>query len=240
MNPHEIMKTLGLIGGMSWQSTVPYYQIINRTIGERLGGLHSAKILLYSVDFIEIERFQREDRWDEAGELLAAIGGRLEDGGADFLVLCANTMHKVAPAIEARVRIPLLHIVDPTANVIRDDGLRTVGLLGTRYTMEGEFFRDRLEAKHGLQVIVPPAVDREIVHKVIFQELCLGKVVPQSRLEYRRIIAGLVARGAQGIILGCTEISMLVNLEDSSVPLFDTAAIHARAAALVALGEAAI
>jgi aspartate racemase len=234
------MKTLGLIGGMSWQSTVPYYQIINRTIGERLGGLHSAKILLYSVDFIEIERFQREDRWDEAGELLAAIGGRLEDGGADFLVLCANTMHKVAPAIEARVRIPLLHIVDPTANVIRDDGLRTVGLLGTRYTMEGEFFRDRLEAKHGLQVIVPPAVDREIVHKVIFQELCLGKVVPQSRLEYRRIIAGLVARGAQGIILGCTEISMLVNLEDSSVPLFDTAAIHARAAALVALGEAAI
>jgi aspartate racemase len=234
------MKTLGLIGGMSWQSTVPYYQIINRTIGERLGGLHSAKVLLYSVDFDEIERFQREDRWDEAGELLAAIGGRLESGGADFLVLCANTMHKVAPAIEARVRIPLLHIVDPTASAIRDDGLRTVGLLGTRYTMEGEFFRVRLEAKHGLQVIVPPAVDREIVHNVIFQELCLGKVVPQSRLEYRRIIAGLVARGAQGIILGCTEISMLVNLEDSSVPLFDTAAIHARTAALFALGEASI
>ncbi len=231
------MKTIGLIGGMSWESTVPYYRIINRTLAERLGGLHSAKLLLYSVDFQEIEELQRTDRWDQAADLLADGAARLEKAGVDFLVICTNTMHKVAPALEARVGIPLLHIADATAEAILGAGFRKVGLLGTRFTMEQAFYRSRLEDRHHLEVVVPPAADREIVHRVIYQELCLGKVLESSRREYRRIIADLVAAGVQCVILGCTEISLLVQPEDSTVPLFDTTELHARATALYALRE---
>jgi aspartate racemase len=228
------MKTIGLLGGMSWESTVPYYQIINRTIAARLGGLHSAKLLLHSVDFDEIEVLQRTDRWDEAGRLLADAAAGLEGAGAEFLVLCTNTMHKVTPAIEARVRIPLLHIADATAEVILRQGLRRIGLLGTRFTMEQDFYRSRLEAR-GLEVLVPCEADRLRVHEVIFQELCLGRIEPASRESYRRILGDLVAAGVEGIILGCTEISLLVQPEDAAVPLFDTTQIHAQAAAFRAL-----
>lgn len=230
------MKTIGLIGGMSWESTVPYYQILNRTVAERLGGLHSAKVLLHSVDFHDIEELQRTDRWDEAGRLLAEAAAGLEGAGADFLVLCTNTMHKVAPAIEARVRIPLLHIADATAEVIVVQGLKAIGLLGTRFTMEQAFYRERLEAR-GLKVLVPEAGDRTVVHEVIFQELCLGRIEETSRAAYCRILADLAAKGAEGVILGCTEISLLVRPQDASVPLFDTTEIHAQAAALRALEQ---
>ena len=230
------MKTIGLIGGMSWESTVPYYRIINQTVAARLGGLHSAKVLLYSVDFDEIEVLQRTDRWDEAGRILAEAAARLEGAGADFLVLCTNTMHKVAPAIEARAGIPLLHIAEATADAILGQGLRRVGLLGTRFTMEQDFYRARLEGR-GLEVLVPPEADRVRVHDVIFQELCLGRILEPSRADYRRILGDLAARGAEGVILGCTEISLLVRPEDAPVPLFDTTEIHARAAALQALED---
>lgn len=230
------MKTIGLLGGMSWESTVPYYRILNRTVAERLGGLHSAKVLLHSVDFHEIEELQHTDRWDEAGRILAEAGAGLEGAGADFLVLCTNTMHKVAPAIEARVRIPLLHIADATAEVIATHGITSIGLLGTRFTMEQAFYRERLEAR-GLSAIVPGEADRTVVHDVIFRELCLGRIEEASRVAFRRIIGDLVAQGAEGIILGCTEISLLVRPEDASVPLFDTTEIHAQAAALRALEQ---
>lgn len=225
------MKTIGLIGGMSWESTIPYYRLINEAVRERLGGLHSAKIILYSVDFDEVERLQREGRWSEAGELLANVARVLETAGADFLVICTNTMHRVAPAVEKAVAIPLLHIVDPTAEEIRRAGYNKVGLLGTRFTMEQEFYRGRLRERHGIEALIPPESDREIVHRVIYSELCLGQVRNASREEYRRIINGLVERGAQAVILGCTEISMLVGPDDSAVPLFDTTGIHARKAA---------
>ncbi len=225
------MKTIGLIGGMSWESTVPYYRQINDTVKQRLGGLHSARIILYSVDFHEIEQLQHAGDWEAAGKLLADCARALESAGVDFLVLCTNTMHKVAPAIEAAVGIPLLHIADATAEDINQSGFSAVGLLGTRFTMEQDFYRDRLRQRHGLQVLVPAREDREIVHRVIYDELCLGKALPGSRSEYRRIIDTLVAQGAEAIILGCTEISLLVDQKDSSVPLFDTAAIHARKAA---------
>jgi aspartate racemase len=231
------MKTIGLLGGMSWESTVFYYQIINRTIAERLGGLHSAKILLYSVDFEEVARLQRADRWAEAGEMLAESGAGLEAGGADFLVMCCNTMHKVAPAIERRVKIPFLHIADATAGALRRAGIGRVGLIGTRFTMEDSFIRGRLAEGHHLQVLIPPPDDRELIHRVIYDELCRGKVEDRSRLEFRRIMTGLADRGAEGVILGCTEISMLVGDGDATVPLFDTAAIHARSAASFALDE---
>jgi len=231
------MKTIGLIGGMSWESTVPYYQILNRIIAERLGGLHSAKVLLWSVDFQEIEELQRTNRWEEAGAVLAEAGVRLEEAGADFLVLCTNTMHKVVPAIEARVGIPLLHIADATAEAIGQAGFRKVGLLGTRFTMEQAFYKSRLEDLHHLDVVIPCAEDRAIVHDVIYGELCLGKVLEASRREYGRILDDLVAQGAQGIILGCTEISLLVQEGDSPVPLFDTTFLHAHAAALRALSD---
>lgn len=225
------MKTIGLIGGMSWESTVPYYRIANEVVKERLGGLHSAKVILYSVDFAEIERMQRDGDWHAAGSLLGAAARSLQAAGADFLVLCTNTMHKVAPAIEEAVTIPLMHIADPTAIAIRAAGHRTVGLLGTRFTMEQDFYKERLVAKHGLSVIVPDAGDRDTVHRIIYDELCLGKMVPSSRAEYRRIIASLVTAGAQAIILGCTEISLLLGQSDSPVPLFDTTYLHARGAA---------
>ena len=229
------MKIIGLIGGMSWESTVTYYQQINEAIKAQLGGLHSAKLVLYSVDFHEIERLQHAGDWDAAGTLLADAARALESAGADFLVLCTNTMHKVAPAIEAAVRIPLLHIADPTGEAIKRAGLSCVGLLGTRFTMEQAFYRDRLRERHGLTVVIPGDDDRDIVHRVIYEELCLGQIKPESRDEYRRIIAALVSQGAEGIILGCTEILLLVGQADADVPLFDTAALHAQHAAKRAL-----
>ncbi len=229
------MKTIGLIGGMSWESTIPYYRIINETIKERLGGLHSARIVLYSVDFHEIERLQHAGNWEAAGTMLAEAARSLAAAGAAFLVLCTNTMHKVASSIEAAVSIPLYHIADPTAIAIQRAGLSSVGLLGTRFTMEQAFYRDRLSERHGLRVIVPGAEDRAVVHRIIYEELCLGIVKPESRSAYRGVIERLAAQGAQAIILGCTEIALLVDQQDSRVPLFDTAAIHARMAAEEAL-----
>jgi aspartate racemase len=228
--------TIGLLGGMSWESTVPYYRIVNEVVKACLGGLHSAKVALLSVDFAEVERLQHAGEWDAAGELLADAARSLEAAGADFIVVCTNTMHKVADAIEAAVGIPLLHIADPTAEAIRAAGLDTVGLLGTRFTMEQDFYVGRLEGRHGLTVLTPPAEDREVVHRVIYDELVLGRTLAPSRAAFRRVIEGLVARGAQGVILGCTEISLLVGPEDASVPLFDTTALHATAAAERAIG----
>ena len=225
------MRTIGLIGGMSWESTVPYYRVINETVRDRLGGLHSARIILYSVDFHDIEHLQRTNDWPEAGRRLAQAARSLELAGADCIVLCTNTMHRVAPAIEEAVAIPFLHIADPTAEEIRRTDLMRVGLLGTRFTMEQEFYRQRLQDLHGIAVLVPDDADREIIHRVIYDELCVGKVLDASRGLYRRIINRLVERGAQAVILGCTEISMLVGTEDSPVPVFDTTRLHARKAA---------
>lgn len=230
------MKTLGLLGGMSWESTLPYYRVINQTVARELGGLHSAKILLYSVDFHEIEILQRAGDWERAGEILADAARRLETAGADLLVLCTNTMHRVAPAIERAVRIPLLHIVDTTADAIEHAGLRTVGLLGTRFTMEEPSYRERLEAR-GLTVLVPEVEDRETVHRIIYDELCRGEIHSGSRSAYEDVMRHLVDRGAEGIILGCTEISLLVGADNASVPLFDTTEIHARTAALRAISS---
>jgi aspartate racemase len=232
------LKIIGLIGGMSWESTVPYYRQINETVKERLGGLHSARIILYSLDFHEIERLQRSGDWQAAGAVLADAARALEAAGADFVVLCTNTMHLVAPAIEAAVRIPLLHIADPTADEIRSSGFSRVGLLGTRFTMEQAFYKERLQERHGLKVLVPAPPDREVIHRVIYEELCLGRITAGSRSEYRRIMASLVYQGAEAIILGCTEISLLVGQNDATVPLFDTTAIHARKAAERALAAA--
>lgn len=229
------MQTIGLLGGMSWESTVPYFQVLNREVGHRLGGLHSARIILLSVDFQEIEVLQHQGRWEELGEILAREARTIEGAGADFLVLCTNTMHRVAPAIEAAVRIPLLHIADATAHRIREAGFSRVGLLGTRFTMEESFYRGRLQELHGLEVIVPSAEDRGVVHRVIYEELVLGKISPASRKEYQRITATMEAKGAQGVILGCTEIGLLLKAGDAGVPLFDTALIHAEAAADMAL-----
>ena len=229
------MKIIGLIGGMSWESTVPYYRQVNETVKRQLGGLHSAKVVLVSVDFHEVERLQHAGDWDAAGVLLADAARALQAAGADFVVLCTNTMHKVAPAIEAAVTIPLFHIADPTAEEIKRAGHTKIGLLGTRFTMEQAFYKDRLRERHGLEVLVPDEADRDIVHRIIYEELCLGSIVDASRDEYRRIIAALVAQGAQAIILGCTEISLLVAQQDAAVPLFDTTAIHATKAAEWAL-----
>jgi aspartate racemase len=223
------MKTIGLLGGMSWESTALYYRIINEAVKQRLGGLHSAPMIVNSVDFHSIERLQREARWDEAGRLLGEQAQAVERAGADLLVLCTNTMHKVATAIEGAISIPLLHIADTTASAIARAGISKVGLLGTRFTMEQEFYVGRLR-EHGLDVLVPDADGRELVHRVIYDELCLGRVLPESRQRYRDVIAGLVGRGAQGILLGCTEITMLVVPEDCGVPAFDTTALHALAA----------
>lgn len=229
------MKIIGLIGGMSWESTVPYYRLINQVVKDRLGGLHSAKIILYSVDFHDIERLQHAGDWQAAGDALAAAARSLERAGSDFLVLCTNTMHKVAAHIEAAVSIPLLHIADPTAAEIKQAGHTIVGLLGTRFTMEEAFYRARLSERHGLQVLVPNAEDRHIIHRIIYEQLCLGVVLPESRTAYRRIMDSLASQGAQAIILGCTEISLLVGPQDARIPLFDTTLIHACAAAQQAL-----
>lgn len=232
------MKIIGLIGGMSWESTVSYYRLINEGIKQRLGGLHSARLILYSVDFAEVEHLQRTGDWVAAGTLLAKAAQKLEGAGAEVLLLCTNTMHKVADAIESAVRIPLLHIADPTATKIRRAGFNKVGLLGTRFTMEQSFYKDRLVQRHGLQVLVPSAGDRGTVHRVIYEELCLGQVHKSSRTEYQRVMADLVGQGAQAIILGCTEISLLLGQDDSPLPLFDTTAIHALSAVDWALDAA--
>ena len=229
------MKTIGLIGGMSWESTVPYYQTINRVVGQRLGGLHSAKVALYSVDFGEIEKLQHAGKWEESGEILADAARAVRRAGADFIVLCTNTMHKVAPQIEAAVDVPLLHIADATAARVKAAGVSRVGLLGTRFTMEEDFYRGRLESRHGLEVLTPPSDQRARVHGVIYQELCLGHVRGESRQAFQQVVSDLVGRGAQGVILGCTEIGLLLRPEDAPVPLFDTATIHAEAAANFAL-----
>ncbi len=229
------MKTIGLIGGMSWESSLAYYRVINETTRDRLGALHSAQVLLYSFDFAEIEPLQAAGRWDEAAERLITAAQVLERGGADLFLLCTNTMHRVADEIQRRVAIPLLHIADSTADKVVKAEIGSVGLLGTRYTMEESFYRDRLSQGHGLEVLVPGPEDRKLVHEVIYQELCLGKVLETSRDHYRRILRELVGSGAQGIILGCTEIGLLVGEGDASVPVFDTARIHAQAAAEAAL-----
>lgn len=229
------MKTIGLLGGMSWESTVPYYRLINQRVRESLGGLHSAKLILYSVDFHDIERLQHAGDWDAAGLMLVRAARALELAGADFIVLCTNTMHKVASAIEEATAIPLLHIADPTARQIRSDGHTKVGLLGTLFTMEQSFYRERLQ-QQGLEVITPCPADSAAVHRIIYEELCLGQVLPESRAEYQEIMARLVEQGAQCLILGCTEISLLIGPSDATVPLYDTTAIHALAAADEALG----
>jgi aspartate racemase len=233
------LKTIGLIGGMSWESTLPYYRRINELVNERLGGLHSARLVLLSVDFDEIAAMQAAAEWDAAGRQLAQAARSLEAAGADFVVLATNTMHKVAPAIEAAVGIPLLHIADTTAAAILRAGVDTVGLLGTRFTMEEAFYRTRLKERHGLSVLVPDAGDRQFVNQVIYTELCCGTISEASRAAFRDIIVRLVEQGAGGVILGCTEIPLLVSASDSSVPLFDTGELHVRAAVEFALGDSA-
>ena len=229
------MKTIGLIGGMSWESTVTYYKVINETVKEKPGGLHSAKCLLYSVDFEEIEACQAQGQWEESGIILTQAAQALERAGADFLVICTNTMHKVAPQIQRDVSIPLLHIAKATARQLHRQGITRVGLLGTRYTMEQDFYKEVLR-QEGIQVLIPGEKDRNLVNDVIYHQLCLGIISPQSRKEYLRIIGELAEQGAQGVILGCTEIGLLVSQENTSVPLFDTTLIHGRQAALFAMG----
>jgi aspartate racemase len=229
------MRTIGLIGGMSWESTVPYYRQINEVVKQRLGGLHSARLVLYSVDFHDLERCMHNGDWQAAGALLALAARALELAGAQCIVLCTNTLHKVADAIAAAVRIPLLHIADATAREIVSAGVSKVGLLGTRITMEEPFYRERLSARAALRVLVPEQADRELIQGVIFQELCLGKVLASSRVQLQRIIHSLVAQGAQAIVLGCTELSMIIGPEDSTVTVLDTTSIHAREAAAWAL-----
>ncbi|MFJ3201351.1 aspartate/glutamate racemase family protein [Streptomyces sp. NPDC086989] len=228
------MKTIGLLGGMSWESTAEYYRLLNELTRDRLGGLHSARCVLYSVDFAEIEQLQARGRWAEAGELLAAAAQRLEAAGADLVLICTNTMHKVADRVQAGLSVPLLHLADATADAVKTAGLTRIGLLGTAFTMEQEFYRGRLSAA-GLDVRVPDAEGRALVHRVIYEELCRGVVRGPSRAAYQRVITDLVAAGAEGIILGCTEIELLIGAADSPVPVFPTARIHAEAAVEAAL-----
>lgn len=229
------MKTIGMIAGMSWESSLEYYRLVNLDIKARLGGLHSAKCVMVSVDFAEIEVLQREGRWQEATQAMIAVARQVQAGGADFLLICTNTMHKMAEEVQASLDIPLLHIADATADAIKAQKLTKIGLLGTRFTMEEMFYRGRLAEKHNLQVLIPNEADRAIVHRVIYEELVLGKIIPESKAEYLRIIESLAAQGAEAIILGCTEIGLLVKDEDCRLPLFDTTRIHALAAVEMAL-----
>lgn len=228
------MKTIGLIGGMSWESTVTYYQLINETVKQQLGGLHSAKILMYSVDFAEIEEYQAQGKWAESAEVLAQAAVNLETAGADFLLICTNTMHKVAPQVQSRVSIPLIHIAEATADALKAEGITTVGLLGTKYTMTQDFYKQKL-IDAGISVVIPDEAGVELVNHVIYDELCLGIVKEESRQSYTAIIEQLRSRGAQGVILGCTEIGLLISQADTSLPVFDTTRIHAEKAALFAL-----
>lgn len=230
------MKTIGFIGGMSWESTAKYYQIINEEVNKRLGGLHSAKCMLYSVDFAEIETLQSKGQWDLLAQKLSRIAKALEDAGADFIVICTNTIHKVVEKIEKEIHIPILHIADATARQIKRLDIKTVGLLGTAYTMEQDFYRSRLQS-HDLHVLIPHSVDRQKMNQIIFEELCLGIMNPSSRDWFKHVIQRFVQQGAEGIILGCTELGLLIKKEDASVPLFDTTYIHALEAVHMALNE---
>ena len=221
------MKTVGLLGGMSWESTVTYYRLINEGIKERLGGLHSARICLYSVEFDEIEKLQHQGNWAKTAEILSYAAQSVEAAGADFMLICTNTMHKVAPEIESAINIPLIHIADATAETILSQGITQVGLLGTRFTMEQDFYRGRLQDKFGIDVLIPDEAGRDLVHRVIYDELCLGEIDPNSRKALVEITNDLAKRGAQGVILGCTEVSLLIQQEHTEVPLFDTTEIHA-------------
>jgi len=234
MTDHR-QKVIGMLGGMSWESSAEYYRLANELVRERLGGLHSARLVLASVDFATIERLQVEGRWHEAAQLLAEVAVGLEAAGAEVLLLCTNTMHKVADEVQAAVSVPLLHIVDITALAVRAAGLSAVGLLGTAYTMDEDFYRDRM-ARHGVRLIVPAADDRAEVHRVIFDELCLGVVRDESRRTYRDIIKRLVDGGAEGLVLGCTEIELLITAADSPVPVFPTTRLHVEAAVAASLG----
>ncbi len=231
------MKTIGLLGGMSWESTATYYRKINEGIKKILGGFHSAKIVLYSVDFAEIEELQEAGEWDKTAVILGDAASRIEAGGADFMLICTNTMHKVAPEIEKKLNIPLLHIADATAEVIKKETISKIGLLGTRFTMEQDFYKGRLEELYGIEVLIPNASDRDIVHTVIYNELCLGKISDNSRNEFIRITKDLNQQGAEGVILGCTEIALLIQQQHTPVPLFDTTKIHAERAIERALAE---
>ena len=229
------MKTIGMLGGMSWESTSSYYSAINEGVKASLGGLHSAKICMVSLDFHEVEVLQSKGNWDGAAELLAQASLSIQAGGAEFLLICTNTMHRVAPQIEEQLSIPILHIADATAEKLKLDGISRVGLLGTRFTMEQDFYKGRLTEKHGIEVLIPDANERSTVHDIIYNELCLGELKTQSRSAYVEIIARLYAQGAQAIILGCTEIALLVEQKDTEVPLYDTTEIHAKAAVDYAL-----
>lgn len=231
------MKVIGMIGGMSWESSLEYYRIINEVVKARLGGFHSAKCLMISVDFAEIEILQQQGKWAEAAQILARAAKSLEDGGADFVLLCTNTMHKVAAEIQANIHIPFLHIADATAEKVTEAGIDKVGLLGTRFTMEEDFYRTRLTERYRLQVIIPDPDEREIVHRVIYDELVKGIIRPESKAQYMGIIERLVSEGAEGVILGCTEIGLLVKEGDCTVPVFDTTRIHAEAAVGYAFTE---
>ena len=231
------MKTIGLIGGLSWESTVSYYQGINELVKQKLGGLNSAKILLYSVNFEEIEKMQLLGKWNEAGELLGNAAQAVQLGGADFLLICSNTMYKVADQVEADISIPLVHIADPTAAALQASGISRVGLLGTKYTMEEDFYASRLATKFGIEILIPDATQRETVHNVIYNELCRGIIREGSRADYLDIIASLQSRGAEAVILGCTEIALLVKEEHTHVPLFDTTQLHVHKAVELALSE---
>ena len=229
------MKTIGLVGGISWESTLEYYRVINQYTKERLGGFHSGKVVLYSVDFAEVEVRQHQGRWDELKGLMIDAAQRVEKAGAELLVICANTMHKMADDVQRNIRIPILHIGDVTAEAVKSRSIKKVGLLGTRFTMEQDFYKQRLIGKHGLEVIIPEEKEREDIHGILYNELCLGEIKATSKGVFQKIIAGLEARGAQGIILGCTEIPLLVSQNDYEIPLFDTTTIHARAAVDCAL-----
>lgn len=231
------MKTIGLIGGMSWESTLEYYRLINGAVGMKLGGLHSARCVLYSVDFADVEEMQRGERWAEMEQLLVTAARCLEKAGADFVLICTNTMHKLADAVQTSVSIPLLHIADATAECVKRAGLSRVGLLGTRFTMEHEFYRARLTGKYGIEVVIPAAADRAAVHRIIFEELCRGQKRSDSKVQMTAIMDRLVEQGAQGIILGCTELGLLMCPEEYCVPVFDTTRIHALAAVDLALSE---
>ena len=230
------MKTIGLIGGMSWESTVTYYQMINEGIKDSLGGLHSAKVLLYSVDFFEIEALMSRGAWDEAAELLGDVAQRLEAAGADMILICTNTLHKVAPQVQSRIRVPLVHIAEAAAEELLSKGITRVGLLGTKYTMMQEFYREKL-TERGIDVLIPEGEEIDLVNRVIFDELCLGVVKEDSKAGYLKVIANLQARGAQGVLLGCTELGLIVSQEDVSLPLFDTTVIHTKKAVELALRD---
>ncbi len=234
------MKTVGLLGGMSWESTVGYYRAINEGVKRSLGGLHSAKIAMYSVDFEPVEKLQHQGDWEGTAKILSEAAQNIESAGADFLLICTNTMHKVAPQIEQIINIPLLHIADATAEVLVQQDIKSVGLLGTSFTMEQDFYTGRLKEQYGLDVRIPNEKDREIVHQIIYQELCLGKIQAQSKAEYLRIIDGLASQGAEAVILGCTEIGMLVSQNDTDVTLVDTTAIHAEKAVEYAIQGQAV